>query len=49
MTAGMVTADALAIWVGKSLGSRLPEKGIRIASAVAFFAFGTWMIVDSML
>lgn len=48
-TAGMVTADALAIWVGKSLGSRLPERGIRIASAVAFFVFGAWMIVDATL
>ena len=47
-TAGMVTADALAIWVGKSLGSRLPERGIRIASAVAFFAFGMYMIADAI-
>ena len=49
MTAGMVTADALAIWVGKSLGSRLPGKGPRIASAVAFIVFGAWMIVDVIL
>lgn len=48
-TAGMVSADAIAIWVGKSLGSRLPERGIRVASAVAFFAFGTWMISDALL
>lgn len=47
-TAGMVTADAIAIWVGKSLGSRLPERGIRIASAVAFFAFGMYMIADAI-
>lgn len=45
----MVNADALAIWVGKLLGSRSPKRGIRIASAVAFFAFGAWMIVDSTL
>lgn len=48
-TAGMVSADAIAIWVGKSLGSRLPERGIRIASAVAFFAFGTYMVVDAVV
>lgn len=47
-TSGMVTADAIAIWVGKSLGSRLPERGIRVASAVAFFAFGIYMIADAI-
>ncbi|MFM9226130.1 MAG: TMEM165/GDT1 family protein [Actinomycetota bacterium] len=47
-TAGMVTADAIAIWVGTSMGSRLPERGIRIASAAAFFAFGGWMILDAI-
>ena len=48
-TSGMVTADAIAIWVGKSLGSRLPERGIRIASSAAFFVFGAWMILDAIL
>ncbi|NBR00259.1 MAG: TMEM165/GDT1 family protein [Actinobacteria bacterium] len=34
-TLGMVAADALAIGVGKALGDRLPERAIRIGSAVA--------------
>lgn len=48
-TVGMVAADALAIWVGRALGDRLPEKAIRIGSATAFFAFGAWMIVDAII
>lgn len=38
-TLGMVAADALAIIVGRALGTRLPERGIRIGAAVAFFVF----------
>lgn len=48
-TAGMVAADAIAIWVGTWMGSRLPERGIRIASAAVFFAFGAWMILDAIV
>ena len=47
-TVGMVFADALAIWVGKALGERLPEKAIRIGASVAFFAFGALMLVDAL-
>ena len=38
-TLGMVVADALAIVVGRVMGSRLPDKAIRIGAAVAFFVF----------
>jgi Ca2+/H+ antiporter, TMEM165/GDT1 family len=43
-TAGMVAADAIAIVVGKALGTRLPERAIRIVAAVAFVVFGLIVI-----
>ena len=43
-TAGMVAADAMAIGVGKILGTRLPEKAIRVGATVAFVAFGLILI-----
>lgn len=46
-TLGMVIADALAIWVGKALGSRLPDKAVRIGASVAFFAFGIIMLFEA--
>lgn len=46
-TLGMVAADALAIVVGKALGDRLPERTIRIGSAVAFFVFAALMFIDT--
>ena len=39
-TAGMIAADALAIGVGRWLGTRLPERVVRIGAAVAFLVFG---------
>ena len=47
-TVGMVAADALAIWVGKALGERLPEKAIKIGASLAFFAFGIVMLIDAL-
>jgi putative Ca2+/H+ antiporter (TMEM165/GDT1 family) len=43
-TAGMVAADALAIGVGKALGTRLPERAVRLGAAVAFVVFGLILI-----
>jgi putative Ca2+/H+ antiporter (TMEM165/GDT1 family) len=43
-TAGMVAADAIAIGVGRILGTRLPERAIRIGAAVAFVVFGLILI-----
>jgi putative Ca2+/H+ antiporter (TMEM165/GDT1 family) len=43
----MVAADALAIVVGKQLGTRLPERAIRIGAAVAFFLFGLILIGEA--
>lgn len=47
-TVGMVVADALAIWVGKALGERLPEKAIKVGAAVAFFLFAALMLIDAL-
>lgn len=39
-TLGMVISDGLAIWVGQALGTRLPERAVKIGAACIFFAFG---------
>ena len=46
-TVGMVAADALAIVVGRHLGTRLPEKAIRVGAALLFFAFAVWLFVEA--
>lgn len=48
-TAGMVVADALAIGVGRLLGSHLPERLIRIGAALAFVGFGVLLLADVLL
>ena len=48
-TIGMVVADALAIGIGRLLGTRLPERTIRIAAAVSFFAFGAVLLYEAAL
>ena len=47
-TIGMVAADALAIGVGHVLGTRLPERVIRIGAAIAFLVFGVLLIVEGL-
>lgn len=47
-TLGMVAADALAIVVGRQLGSHLPERAVRIGAAVIFVVFGAWLIVEGL-
>ncbi len=47
-TVGMVLADALAIVVGRQLGTRLPERAIRWGAAGAFFAFGLLLVVEAL-
>jgi len=46
-TVGMVAADALAIVVGQQLGSRLPERAIKVGAAVAFVVFGLVLLLDA--
>jgi putative Ca2+/H+ antiporter (TMEM165/GDT1 family) len=48
-TAGMVTADALAIVVGIVMGKRLPERAVAVVAAVLFAVFGTVAIVRAIL
>jgi putative Ca2+/H+ antiporter (TMEM165/GDT1 family) len=47
-TAGMVAADAIAIAVGRFLGTRLPERLIRFGAAAAFVVFGIILIVGGL-
>lgn len=47
-TLGMVAADALAIVVGNRLGTRLPQRAIKIGAALAFFGFGAVLIVSGL-
>ena len=47
-TLGMVTADALAILVGQQLGTRLPERAIRIGACLAFVAFGIILVIEGI-
>ena len=47
-TLGMFTATALALVVGRVVGTRLPEKPIRIAAAVLFLVFGGLLVVDGL-
>lgn len=47
-TLGMVAADALAIVVGRALGSRLPERAIKIGAAAAFFVFAALLGVEAL-
>jgi Ca2+/H+ antiporter, TMEM165/GDT1 family len=43
-TVGMVLSDALAIWVGQALGTRLPEKVVKMGAALIFLAFGLFSL-----
>jgi putative Ca2+/H+ antiporter (TMEM165/GDT1 family) len=47
-TAGMVAADAIAIGLGQALGTRLPERGVRVGAAVAFVVFGVILIWEGL-
>ena len=47
-TLGTVAVDALAIAVGHQLGARLPERVIRTAAALTFFAFGALLVVSGL-
>jgi putative Ca2+/H+ antiporter (TMEM165/GDT1 family) len=47
-TLGMVAADGLAIVVGKQLGSRLPERAIRIGATASFVVFGLILLFEGI-
>ena len=44
-TVGEVAADALAVLVGARVGARLPERAMRLVSAVAFAVFGALLLL----
>ena len=46
-TVGMVAADALAIALGRALGTRLPERAVKIGAAVAFFVFAGLLLFEA--
>jgi putative Ca2+/H+ antiporter (TMEM165/GDT1 family) len=45
---GMVLSDALAIWVGQVMGTRLPEKAVKLGAALIFLAFGLFSIFQGV-
>jgi putative Ca2+/H+ antiporter (TMEM165/GDT1 family) len=47
-TAGMVAADAIAIGIGALLGTRLPERAVKLIAAGAFVVFGVILIVEGL-
>jgi putative Ca2+/H+ antiporter (TMEM165/GDT1 family) len=47
-TAGMVAADALAIGVGALLGSRLPDRAIKLFAAASFVLFGAILVLEGL-
>jgi len=47
-TAGMVAADALAIAVGALMGTRLPERAIKVFAAGSFVVFGVILIAEGL-
>jgi putative Ca2+/H+ antiporter (TMEM165/GDT1 family) len=47
-TLGMVAADALAILLGAYLGTRLPERAVKIGATVAFVIFGLVLMVEGL-
>ena len=47
-TLGMVAADALAIVVGQQLGTRLPDRTVRIGAAAIFTVVGVLLILEGV-
>jgi putative Ca2+/H+ antiporter (TMEM165/GDT1 family) len=47
-TVGMVAADAIAIGAGALLGSRLPERAIKLFAAGAFVVFGAILVLQGL-
>jgi len=47
-TVGMVAADAIAIAVGSLLGSRLPERSIKIFASAMFVIFGVLLVAEGL-
>jgi putative Ca2+/H+ antiporter (TMEM165/GDT1 family) len=44
----MVLADAIAIGIGAILGTRLPERAVRLFAAGAFVVFGGLLVAEGL-
>jgi putative Ca2+/H+ antiporter (TMEM165/GDT1 family) len=44
----MVAADAIAVVVGAVLGTRLPDRAIKVFAAGAFVLFGALLVVTGL-
>lgn len=44
-TIGMVASAALAVFAGRALLGRLPERAVKLVSAAAFAAVGLWLLL----
>jgi putative Ca2+/H+ antiporter (TMEM165/GDT1 family) len=44
----MIAADAIAIAIGRLLGTRLPERTIRYLAAALFVLFGVALIAEGL-
>jgi Ca2+/H+ antiporter, TMEM165/GDT1 family len=47
-TAGMVAADAIAIAVGAVLGTRLPDRAIKLFASTSFVVFGAILVAEGL-
>ena len=47
-TAGMVAADAIAVAIGAILGTRLPDRAIKIFASLAFVVFGVLLLAEGL-
>jgi putative Ca2+/H+ antiporter (TMEM165/GDT1 family) len=47
-TAGMVVADAIAIGIGAVMGTRLPERAIKVFAAGTFVLFGVILVAQGL-
>jgi putative Ca2+/H+ antiporter (TMEM165/GDT1 family) len=47
-TFGMVAADAIAVAIGAAIGTRLPERWVRLFASGAFVLFGVLLIVEGL-
>ncbi|MEJ5914302.1 TMEM165/GDT1 family protein [Pseudokineococcus sp. 1T1Z-3] len=48
-TIGMVVASALAIVVGAYVGTRLPERAVRLGAGALFVLLGLWLLVETLV
>ena len=47
-TSGMVAANAIAVAIGAAIGTRLPERSIKLLAAGAFVIFGVALIAQGL-